>query len=89
MHLQVCWDLMLGKKFFYYTQAIGWSVAVSLSILNITVTGVSFRFGPTCHINAHGALYHYWDALFCMAGIAALLTFLTQAPQPRAGGKHH
>ncbi len=43
----------------------------------LSVTGVSFRFGDTCHINHDKALADFWGPLLAVAGVAMALQFGT------------
>ena len=43
----------------------------------LAVTGVSYRFGETCHINHNQALKDYWGPLLFFAALATILQFAT------------
>jgi hypothetical protein len=73
MHLQICWDIVPGKKFFYSSLGFGWGVAAAIFFTCMALTGVSYRFGDTCHVNPGHALADFWIPLLIMAGIATLL----------------
>ncbi|KAK7182119.1 hypothetical protein DPSP01_008274 [Paraphaeosphaeria sporulosa] len=77
MHLQICWDVMPGKRFFYWAQGLGWTVAAAFFTATITVTGVSFRFGDVCHVNAAHSLADFWGPLLAIAGAATLVQLAT------------
>ena len=77
MHLQICWDVQPGRKFFYCATAMGWGVAGLLFTITITITGVSFRFGDACHVNSKHALEDFWGPLLGISGAAALVQLLT------------
>lgn len=79
MHLQICWDAMPGKRFFYWAQGLGWTVAAGFFTATITVTGVSFRFGDVCHINASHSLANFWGPMLAIAGAATLVQLATFA----------
>ncbi|KAH7087103.1 hypothetical protein FB567DRAFT_602671 [Paraphoma chrysanthemicola] len=79
MHLQICWDVMPGKKFFYWAQGLGWSVAATFFTITITVTGVSFRFGDVCHVNAAHSMKDLWGPLLAIAGAAMVIQIATFA----------
>lgn len=79
MHLQICWDIMPGKRFFYWAQGLGWTVAAGFFTATITVTGVSFRFGDVCHVNSSHSLADFWGPLLAIAGAATLLQLGTFA----------
>jgi hypothetical protein len=51
LHLQICWQVVIGKTFMWGALAAGWGIpAIGLTVAMI-FSGVSFRFGDTCHIN--------------------------------------
>jgi hypothetical protein len=79
MHLQICWDVMPGRRFFYWAQGLGWTVAAGFFTATITVTGVSFRFGDVCHVNAAHSLTDFWGPLLAIAGAATLVQLATFA----------
>jgi hypothetical protein len=79
MHLQICWDVTPGKKFFYWAQGLGWSVAATFFTITITITGVSFRFGDVCHVNSANSMADFWGPLLAIAGAATLLQVSTFA----------
>lgn len=72
MHLQICWDVTPGRKFFYWAQGLGWSVAAAFFTTTITITGVSFRFGDVCHVNSDQSMKDFWGPLLVIAGAATL-----------------
>ncbi|KAF2132653.1 hypothetical protein P153DRAFT_354141 [Dothidotthia symphoricarpi CBS 119687] len=77
MHLQICWDVTPGKKFFYWAQGLGWSVAAGFFTVTITITGVSFRFGDVCHVNAAHSMSDIWGPLLAISGAAMLIQIAT------------
>lgn len=77
MHLQICWDQQPGKKFFYFAQIFGWGVAAALFTATITVTGVSFRFGHSCHVNSRHAMKGFWGPLLGIAGLTVIIQIAT------------
>jgi uncharacterized BrkB/YihY/UPF0761 family membrane protein len=77
MHLQICWDVTPGKKFFYWAQGLGWSVAATFFTITITITGVSFRFGDVCHVNAKHSMQDFWGPLLAIAGAAMVIQIAT------------
>jgi hypothetical protein len=77
MHLQICWDVTPGKKFFYWAQGLGWSVAACFFTITITITGVSFRFGDVCHVNAAHSMKDFWGPLLAIAGAAMVIQIAT------------
>jgi hypothetical protein len=77
MHLQICWDVTPGKKFFYWAQGLGWSVAATFFTITITITGVSFRFGDVCHVNSANSMSDFWGPLLAIAGAAMVIQVAT------------
>ncbi|PVI08184.1 hypothetical protein DM02DRAFT_690679 [Periconia macrospinosa] len=79
MHLQICWDILPGKKFFYSAQIFGWAIAAGFFTATITVTGVSYRFGDLCHVNYQDAIKDFWGPLLVIAGSATVIQLTTFA----------
>ncbi|ORY08847.1 hypothetical protein BCR34DRAFT_488145 [Clohesyomyces aquaticus] len=79
MHLQICWDVMPGKKFFYWAQGLGWGVIATFFTITITITGVSFRFGDVCHVNSADSMKDFWGPLLAIAGAAMVVQVATFA----------
>jgi len=78
MHIQICWDITPGRKFFYYSQVIGWVIPAALMAATIVVGGVSFRFGAaTCHVNHHQSMATIWGWLLAVAGLTIILQIAT------------
>ena len=49
---------------------------MSLALV-LSLTGVSYRFGTTCHINHDKSVGTYWAPLLAFAGAATILQFVT------------
>jgi hypothetical protein len=77
MHLQICWDVIPGAKFFYFANGLGWGFPLIMFVVSMSVTGVSYRFGDTCHLNAKDSMGDFWAPMLAVAGIAALLQLST------------
>ncbi|KAK4565387.1 hypothetical protein LTR86_004004 [Recurvomyces mirabilis] len=77
MNLQICFDIVPGKKFFYISQALGWGIPAVLFTATMTVTGVSFRFGSACHVNHETSMQDFWGPLLGFAGAAGILQLAT------------
>lgn len=77
MHLQICWDIVPGRKFFYFSQALGWGVPAAIFAATITVTGVSFRFGNACHVNHEKSMQSFWGWLLAIAAAAVVMQLST------------
>ena len=68
---------MPGKKFFWASLIGGWGVPALIVAIALPVTGTSYRFGDTCHINHTKALDDYWGPLLAFAAISTILQFST------------
>ncbi|KAF2197238.1 hypothetical protein GQ43DRAFT_216772 [Delitschia confertaspora ATCC 74209] len=79
MHLQICWDVMPGKRFFYTAQGVGWGLVAIFFTVTMTFTGVSFRFGDVCHVNATDSMKDFWGPLLAVAGAATVVQLATFA----------
>ena len=77
LHLQICWQLVTGRKFFILAQLAGWGIPAIFVAVSLAVTGVSFRFGDTCHINHAHALSVFWAPLLTCAAAAIIIQFAT------------
>lgn len=77
LHLQICWEVTPGKKFFWSTITIGWIIPAVGLALTLTLTGVSYRFGNVCHINHKDGLQDFWGPLLAFATLALVLQFIT------------
>lgn len=77
MHLQICWDVTPGHKFFYLAQGLGWGLIAALFTPTITVTGVSFRFGDACHVNSSNSMADFWGPLLGISGASAFVQITT------------
>ncbi|KAJ2907075.1 uncharacterized protein MKZ38_008643 [Zalerion maritima] len=77
LHLQICWQLNVGVIFMWVAQAAGWLVPLAGLILALVFSGVSFRFGTTCHINHENSLADFWIPLLVFAGLTVILSFAT------------
>lgn len=77
MNLQICWDIVPGRRFFYLSQALGWGVPAVLFCATMTVTGVSFRFGKECDVNHAHSMADFWGPLLALAAAAGILQIMT------------
>lgn len=85
LHLQICWQAVPGRRFFLTAQAAGWSVPVVFLAVALSVTGVSFRFGESCHINSKNGLETFWGPLLAVAAasiVTQAITFAIPANRP-------
>ncbi|KAL2014555.1 hypothetical protein VTN00DRAFT_2080 [Thermoascus crustaceus] len=77
LHLQVCWEIIIGPKFMWGALIVGWGIpAIGLAVM-LVLTGVSYRFGNVCHINHANSLQDYWIPLMVFAAIALVLQMTT------------
>ncbi|KAK8088921.1 hypothetical protein PG997_003882 [Apiospora hydei] len=60
LHLQICWQTVVGRSFMWLSQVLGWGIPIVGLIIALMVSGVSFRFGQTCHINHQNSLADFW-----------------------------
>ena len=77
LHLQICWEVIPGNKFFLSSLVFGWLIPVIGLATALALTGVSFRFGNVCHINHKLALQDFWGPLLAFAAIGMVLQFIT------------
>ncbi|EGX51971.1 hypothetical protein TWF173_010749 [Orbilia oligospora] len=77
LHLQICWQVTPGKPFFIISQIVGWAFPAAMTAIALAVTGVSQRFGNTCHINTKNGLGTFWGPLLAVAAAAIVIQFVT------------
>ena len=77
LHLQICWKVVPGQKFFWGSVLAGCAIPIAFSFTAYAVTGVSSRFGPSCLINHKDALKDYWGPLLTFAALSTVLQFTT------------
>jgi len=77
MNLQICWDIVPGKKFFYMSQAAGWGVPAVIFTASMTVTGVSYGFGNACLLSREDSMQDFWGPMLGIASAAGLLQLTT------------
>ena len=77
IHLQICWQVVPGKKFFWSSLIAGWGLPGLFLAITLPLTGVSYRFGDTCHINHSESVQDYWGPLLAFAAISTILQFVT------------
>jgi hypothetical protein len=79
LHLQICWQLVMGRTYMWVSQVVGWGIpAIGLALL-LVYSGVSFRFGATCHINHKNSLADFWIPLLAFAGLTVIIQCATFA----------
>ncbi|KAG8421200.1 hypothetical protein J3458_003097 [Metarhizium acridum] len=77
LHLQICWQVLVGRSFMIFAQAAGWGIPLLGITLALVFSGVSFRFGPMCHLNHKNSLADVWIPLLIFAGATVIITFAT------------
>lgn len=77
IHLQICWQVVPGRKFFWSSILAGWGIPAIILAVSLSITGISYRFGGTCHINHDRALDDYWGPLLAFAAASVVLQFIT------------
>jgi hypothetical protein len=77
LHLQICWQVVIGNTFMWGALAAGWGIPAIALIVSLVFSGVSFRFGDTCHINHKNSLADFWIPLLVFAGITVVIQFAT------------
>ncbi|KAG0638649.1 hypothetical protein HOY80DRAFT_1077532 [Tuber brumale] len=77
LHLQICWQVIPGRRFFLAAQAAGWSIPVVFLAVALSITGVSFRFGESCHINSKAGLQTFWGPLLAVAAASIVTQSIT------------
>jgi hypothetical protein len=77
LHLQICWQVVVGRNFMWLSLAAGWGIPAVGIIVALVFSGVSFRFGSTCHINHQNSLADLWIPLLVFAGFTIILQFAT------------
>jgi 7 transmembrane receptor (Secretin family) len=77
LHLQICWEVVPGNAFFYSALSFGWGIPAVALALALSLTGVSYRFGPTCHINHTNSLQDFWGPLLAFAAASLIIQAIT------------
>lgn len=77
LHLQICWQRSLGNGFMWGAFVAGWGVPAGFLALALALSGVSFRFGATCHINHENSFADFWIPLLAFAGLTVIIQFAT------------
>lgn len=77
LHLQICWQMVVGRSFMWFSQVLGWGIPIVGLIILMFMSGVSFRFGQTCHINHQNSLGDFWIPLLVFAGLTVIIQFAT------------
>jgi hypothetical protein len=76
MHLQVCWNVVPGARFFWGAQVAAWGLPILFANLTLYLSGVSYRFGNVCYLNHEHSLV-FWTPMMIIGGTAFLLQICT------------
>ena len=77
LHLQICWQIVPGQKFFWISIVSGWLLPCIFLALSLALPGVSYRFGQICHINHTDSMGTFWAPLLIITGLSAFMQFST------------
>ncbi len=77
LFLQICMQVVVGRSFMWIAQVVGWGIPVLAVTLALVFSGVSFRFGATCHINHTNSLADLWVPLLVFAGLTIVIQLST------------
>lgn len=77
LHLQICWEVIPGKRFFYTAVILGWGIPAAGLALALSLTGVSYRFGNVCHINHTNGLQDFWGPLLAFGAASLIIQAIT------------
>ena len=77
LHLQICWQIVIGKMFMWGAIATGWGIPAIALTLALVFSGVSYRFGDTCHINHRDSLAIFWIPLLFFAACTVIVQLAT------------
>ncbi|BDD59200.1 hypothetical protein MAP00_004426 [Monascus purpureus] len=78
-HLQVCWEIRVGAILNCVAIICGLALIAADTAVMLRLTGVSYRFGQTCHINARGSSHDYWIPLIVVSTISLAIQLITVA----------
>lgn len=77
LHLQICWQVVPGRKFFLGSQAAGWTIPVVFLAIALSISGVSYRFGESCHINSNHGIQTFWGPMLAVAAASIVTQSIT------------
>jgi hypothetical protein len=79
LHLQICWGVVVGRGYMWFSQATAWLIPVVIVTCALIFSGVSFRFGQSCHINHKNSLADFWIPLLIMSSTTLIVQLGTFA----------
>jgi hypothetical protein len=77
LHLQICWGVVVGRGYMWFSQATAWLIPVIIVTCSLIFSGVSFRFGQSCHINHKNSLSDFWIPLLIMSSTTLIVQMAT------------
>ncbi len=77
MHLQICWNADLGKRFFQASIVVGIALPAVFLTAALAASGVSYRAGTTCFPNQENSVVSLWAWLIGLTGLATVFQFGT------------
>jgi hypothetical protein len=77
VHLQICWKVTPGRMFLWGSQLLGWGLSIVFVALPLSLTGVSYRFGGSCHLRSENSLATFWGPLLGVASSSIVLQAIT------------
>ncbi|RKF63062.1 putative g-protein coupled receptor [Erysiphe neolycopersici] len=77
LHLQICWQLEVGEIFMSSAITAGCTIPMLGVAVALGLSGVSFRIGSTCHVNAERSLISLWIPLLLIASLTLFMQLAT------------
>ena len=77
LHLQICWKVVVDRKFFIAAQILGWGIPFIITTESLALGGVSYRMGPVCIPNHKDALGGIWVPALILAASTVVVQFST------------
>lgn len=77
IHLQICWQREVGDSFMCGAIFAGCTIPIIGVAVALGLSGVSFRIGNTCHVNADKSLISLWIPLLLIASLTLFMQLAT------------
>ncbi|RKF53398.1 putative g-protein coupled receptor [Golovinomyces cichoracearum] len=77
LHLQICWQLVVDNVFMCGAITAGCTIPIIGLAVTLSLSGVSFRFGNTCHVNAQNSLLTLWIPLLLVSSLTLFMQLAT------------